>query len=533
MTQAFAYDVLQYPALIFPQMHPSRLAAIGRLHGLASAAPTRCRLLEVGCGDALQLLTLAQAYPHAQFVGVDLSHAAIARGEAMRQQLGLANLQLHAVDICQWQDNGLPFDYILAHGFYSWVPPQVQTTLLALCRQQLAADGIAYVSYNAFPGCHLRSILWDMLRQHTAGIDEPAAKIKQAREFLEWLSSTVTSRAPYADVIRHEARDLLNKTELAVFYHDDLADLNLPCSITEFASRAGSHGLQFLAEADIHDSSGASLSEDTAASLAAMARGDVIRREQYLDYLKGRRFRQTLLCRAETNLRRPMDATVLTQLQAVGNLHQDIDFPDSEAGQARPGLLRFCNSSGAAVVTDSAAVADALARIGRAFPAAVAVQALLETESAAAAPTDPPPASTRHEVDAAIRHTLLKAFEFGLLQLHCDPPTFATQAGTYPRLNPLSRLQLEQGKDMLASLRPSLVSLDNVLGLELVRLLDGQRDRAALLAALAQRMTAFPVSAEGGQQRLQPVHWWTQQLNDQLEDGLRLIAQMALLENEG
>ena len=73
MTATFAYDALQYPASIFPQMHHSRLAAIGRLHGLASASPRQCRLLEVGCGDGLQLITLALAYPQAQFVGVDLS----------------------------------------------------------------------------------------------------------------------------------------------------------------------------------------------------------------------------------------------------------------------------------------------------------------------------------------------------------------------------------------------------------------------------------------------------------------------------
>src|SRR3546814_3343422 len=39
-----------------------------------------------------------------------------------------------------------------------------------------------------------------------------------------------------------------------------------------------------------------------------------------------------------------------------------------------------------------------------------------------------------------------------------------------------------------ASLRPSVVRLESPLTLELLRLLDGTRDRAALLAALAARM---------------------------------------------
>ena len=65
MNEPFAYDQVEYPSLIHPQMHPSRLAAIARLHGIRAAAPGSCRLLEVGCGDGLQLITLAMAYPKA------------------------------------------------------------------------------------------------------------------------------------------------------------------------------------------------------------------------------------------------------------------------------------------------------------------------------------------------------------------------------------------------------------------------------------------------------------------------------------
>ena len=83
-----------------------------------------------------------------------MSQTAIARGEAMRQQLGLSNLQLHAADVCQWECGTTPFDYIVAHGFFSWVPVNVQDTLLALCQRILSAHGIAYISYNALPGCH-------------------------------------------------------------------------------------------------------------------------------------------------------------------------------------------------------------------------------------------------------------------------------------------------------------------------------------------------------------------------------------------
>ena len=525
MTAAFAYDVLQYPATIFPQMHPSQLAAIGRLHGLASVSPAHCRLLEVGCGDGLQLLTLALAYPHAQFVGIDMSQTAIARGEAMRQQLGLTNLQLHAADVCQWDGGSTPFDYIVAHGFFSWVPANVQDTLLALCRRMLAAEGIAYVSYNALPGCRLRQLMWDMLRQHTAGIDAPAQKIQHAREYLAWLAASITANTPFAEVVRSEARELLERRDPAVFYHDDLAELNSPYSITEFAARAHTHGLGFLAEAEYHDSSGASLTEAAALDLARLAAGDVIRREQYLDNLKGRRFRQTLLCRQEVAIVRPAQTDAVLQMQAAGHLHEDIAFPHTEAGKAHPGLRRFCASGGAALTTGSALVASVLTTIGNAFPRAVPADELLH--HCYGIPTTE---CDRQALADTLCKALLVAFEYGLLTLSVDAPAFADTPGERPRLNRLSRLQLESGQDLLTSLRPSMVRLDSQLGLELVKLLDGKHDHAALLQALVERMRAFPVVGADGKEAIQTSEWWRQHLASQLDDGLQLACKMALLD---
>ncbi len=87
MNEAFAYDLLKYPAHIHQQMLPALLAPIARVHGVQAASPRKCHLLEVGCGDGLQLITLAMAYPDSRFVGVDMSTAAIARGEALRASL--------------------------------------------------------------------------------------------------------------------------------------------------------------------------------------------------------------------------------------------------------------------------------------------------------------------------------------------------------------------------------------------------------------------------------------------------------------
>src|SRR5262249_61748376 len=83
------------------------------------------------------------------------------------------------------------FDYILCHGVYSWVPPAVQDKILAICRQHLSPDGVAYISYNTYPGWHLRGMVREMLRYHVRQFSEAAARVQQARAFLEFLAQAV------------------------------------------------------------------------------------------------------------------------------------------------------------------------------------------------------------------------------------------------------------------------------------------------------------------------------------------------------
>ncbi len=525
MSDGFAYDVLEYPSHVHPQAHPSRLAAIGRLHGIDAASPRDCHLLEVGCGDGLQLLTLAMAYPQSRFVGVDLSQAAIARGEATRRRLGLDNLQLVAADLTTWDPGLDPFDYIVAHGFFSWVPDVVRVRLLGLCRQALSPAGIAYVSYNALPGCHLRRLMWDMLRHHVRGIDDPRARIAAARDLLACLETDVAGSQVYDDVIRSEARDLLRRTDTSVLFHDDLADTNQPFSIGDFAARAGGHGLRYLGEADYHEMSDAGLTDDARARLDARAGGDRLQREQYLDYLKGRRFRHTLLCHAEAAMHEGADSAMARGLHAVGHLRVEaVEGGTLDLGQGVPAC--FTSGDGAALTTDHPVIKAALALIGNAFPAAPAFDEVLIAARQASQ------SMNTIEADAdALAHTWLAAFELGLMILHCDPPGFATEAGATPKANALARMQVEAGSDLITSLRPSMIRIDSPLALELIRLLDGSRDRVTLLHDLAERMAASPVDETvGGDHASRDAAWWREALAGQLEAGLSQTARMGLLE---
>ena len=174
--------MLLYPPRPFVQTHPDRLATLATLFGLRPAPPARCRVLELGCGVGGNLLPMAAALPDARFVGVDNAEVPIARARALAARLRLENVSFHRMGLEDYEPPEGAFDYVIAHGVYSWVPEPVREALLALCARALSRDGVAYISYNALPGGHLRQMLRAALAVHLGESETPGARIASARE---------------------------------------------------------------------------------------------------------------------------------------------------------------------------------------------------------------------------------------------------------------------------------------------------------------------------------------------------------------
>src|SRR5207245_4031832 len=133
------------------------------------------------------LIPMAVALPHSRFLGVDLAASAIERGQILIRALNLTNIDLKQLDLMEIDDSLGEFDYIIAHGVYSWVPPQVREQILKICKSHLALNGVAFVSYNAYPGGHLRETIRDMMQFHTRGITNIKERLGRARELLQFL----------------------------------------------------------------------------------------------------------------------------------------------------------------------------------------------------------------------------------------------------------------------------------------------------------------------------------------------------------
>jgi SAM-dependent methyltransferase len=434
------YDRVPYPGQPFAQTHPDRLATVATLFGLRPAPPDGCRVLELGCGDGGNLVPMAYGLPGSEFCGIDLSARAIERAQRLARTLGLTNVRFEHADLAAARGE---FDYVIAHGVYSWIEPAARDALLAGCREHLAPHGVAYVSYDVLPGGHRREITRQMLRWHLRDVDDPVDRIAKARELLRLV----------ADAGQAEAEQALEQGDAALF-HDELAPHHEAVLFADFAAHAGRHGLRFLAEADVFEMNAGALPPGLAA--------DTIEREQYLDFFKGRMFRQTLLRHAGAELRVPGVEIVRGMLAAT---------PAQPVGEGE-----FRGPLGATLTTDHEAVKAALTRLGEAWPAALPVAELGD--------------------DPAVPEMLRRAYAANLVRLHLWAPRLTATPSERPVASALARLQAAEGTRVTTLLHSSL-EVGDERGRRLIGLLDGSRDRAALAAEIDRPAEELERSLEG------------------------------------
>src|SRR5262252_399369 len=160
------YDEVPYPGYTHKQTHPDRLAVIATLMGMRPAPVEHCRVLELGCGDGGNLVPMAMSLRQSEFVGFDRAAGAVQSANEVVTSLGLKNIVIKQLDVLDLPADLGDFDYIIAHGFYSWAPDAVKEKILAVCKKQLNPQGVAFISYNAYPGGHLTDMVRNMLLFH-------------------------------------------------------------------------------------------------------------------------------------------------------------------------------------------------------------------------------------------------------------------------------------------------------------------------------------------------------------------------------
>lgn len=284
------YESFAYGGGAIRQTHPGRLAGVAELHGVKTVPVPHARVLEVGCSRGCNLLPLAVQFPEASFTGIDFTTSDIKEARQMARDAGLNNIKFIDIDLRKYAPEPASFDYIIVHGVFSWVPDEAKAAILRLCSHALSALGVAYVSYNTYPGWKKREVVRDLMLMHTAGTEDPSAKLEKAGAVLKQFDLiSGHEKTPHAQAIKDMIADIRRKSAVVV-YHDELGSINDPCYFAQFINWAAEYELAFVSEAEFETA----FAERLRPQLDTISL-DRLQREQWMDIGRDRQFRCTLL----------------------------------------------------------------------------------------------------------------------------------------------------------------------------------------------------------------------------------------------
>ncbi|MEO7101685.1 MAG: methyltransferase domain-containing protein [Luteolibacter sp.] len=288
------YENHVYPAMSHPLSDPAVSAVAARIGGLKTAHPAKARILEIGCCSGHNLIPLAMRWPDSEFIGIDLAETSIREANARAAVAGVTNVIFHAADLRDFKPEGGPFDFIIAHGFFSWVPDEVKAALLDFCREHLSAAGIATISFNLECGWAARQPVIQKVRaiQQAKGGDVVSA--------LEILRMVTEPDSPEIAIID----DMFAKGP-AILAFDDFGPLNDPWPLDRFVHEAASADLRWLGESDPAENFPSNLSDEVINRLAKEI-ADPLALQLAADAAAGRTFRSGVLCRTAA----PVEARV-------------------------------------------------------------------------------------------------------------------------------------------------------------------------------------------------------------------------------
>jgi methyltransferase-like protein len=390
----------------------------------------------------------------------------------------LKNVVLYARDIMDVSEQFGTFDYIISHGVYSWVPDPVRTKILSIFRENLSAQGIGYISYNCYPGCHSRDITREMMRYHVRGVTDPRQRVAQSRALLTLMADASAGDSIYGLALRDQLNRIKDVDD-PVLFHDDLSEIATAFYLHEVAERAARHGLQYLCDAAFSLSRFERLPPLARKALAAIPEDDVVTREQYADFIEARSFRSSLFCHDNIKLNRRIDPRCATRCH-LGTSALPQDGPIDPAAS---GVVTFKTENGSTLATDHRLSKAVIQALGRVWPQTIgffdAVDAALATLGAEAEPIK---ANLDEEIDA-LAGLLFRAFSVGQFELHLFPPHLTTTIAERPEASGLARKQADAAL-AVTNLRHRTVAMKDETVRRFLTLVDGTRTLDELVTDL-------------------------------------------------
>jgi len=471
------YDSLPYESIAFPETHPGNLAVLGRLFGLDTAEPEACRVLELGCASGGNLIPMAYHLPRARFLGIDLSARQVADGRRLIRRLELANIELRQGDIAKLGAELGHFDYVIAHGVYSWVPPAVREHLLALAAALLTPAGLFYVSYNTLPGWRMRGMLRDILLYACRGAEGPVAHLEAAQSALARLEAAISGLGAVSTRYLSEEIAALRKAPPSYLLFEYLAEHNQAFLFSDFAADCERQGLKYLCDTDLRTLFPSTYGKAVEAALAPIEDG--VELEQWLDFVTNRNFRQSLLCRADADTEDAIDLDRFATFAFCADLKGT-----KRADLRRVKEVTFTTSSGVELKVAHPLTKALLPELAALYPDCRPLAELMPEAAGTVAAAGG--GALASEVNECLEE-LFSLYAHRGISARPAPLHARHRLSSRPRASRLATAQVEAGAERIATVHHGNLDLDSFAA-RLLSLLDGTRTLDQAAAALTDEL---------------------------------------------
>ncbi|HEX3537188.1 MAG TPA: class I SAM-dependent methyltransferase [Stellaceae bacterium] len=401
-----------------PMLAPAWLDLVAIIAGFAPPARERgFTYSDLGCGQGVTMAILAGTHPAGEFHGIDAMPGHIAHAEQLAGEADIRNAKFYETDFAAAGRLPLPrFDYIVAHGVYTWVDGPTRAALRRFIDARLKSGGLAYVSYNALPGWSGDLPFQHLVRELAAGHKgNSAVRFTAAADTIGRLAEA--GAASLADsCIVNDLRDRPGDYRPGYVVHEFMHAGWRPAYVTEIRRDLAESGLVPAGSAILVENfDGWTLSRSGRALIASIADPD--RRELARDFLIDQRFRCDVFTR---DARRIAPEAQRQRLLDIGLALAKPPAAIAYEAPAPSGRLLYDNKAARAVV---AGLGDGAKSLSEIPVNGIAQQDLIANALALAAAGDIRPAEkTRTPVGAlnrALRRRLGGPDEIPVLALPC------------------------------------------------------------------------------------------------------------------
>ena len=476
------YDETPYHSYTYPLTHPEQQALVARLLGYTSVDFKKARVLELGCASGGNILPLAIDFPEAQFYGIDLSPVQIDEANRHKSALNLSNIKFEARDIMDIDPKFGEFDYIICHGVFSWVPDFVRDKILKICQENLNAHGMACISFNVLPGWSSQRTLREMMILHTRNIEDPAKKIEQAKILVNFLNAYMPKGTALQQALQEVSQKFQKINTDSYVLHEYLEPNNKQFYFTNFSEMLDKYELQYVGDSDLSAMHTGNLGPEIDQALRKIV--DNIMREQYIDYISNRHFRQAIIT-SKANKSKNTSFDIIDALYFTTDMQPQSEKPDER------GVMKFQKGNTGMFINVSDEISQTLLKkMSQPRYNAYSCKEMVKLV------VDELGNDKREQIEKVIRSNAILYSLRNFLQLHLRPSRHVNKISLKPQAFALSRYQAKFSNPPYIITANYSFSQLNQLELLLLRHLDGNNNHNQLAELLMDTLRAEKVTLQ-------------------------------------